>query len=73
MTFQAYLDSIHEKTGLWPDDFLAAAKEQGLTEPGVKVTAITDWLKGTYGLGHGHAMAIVQAFRTSGAIAPAKR
>lgn len=69
MTFQAYIDNIHAKTGLWPEDFLAVAQEKGLTEPGVKVTQITDWLKADYELGHGHAMAIVQAFRNLGAIA----
>lgn len=71
MTFQAYIDNIHAKTGLWPDDFLVVAQQKGLTEPGVTVTRITEWLKADYELGHGHAMAIVQAFRNAGAIAPA--
>ena len=34
------------------------ATETGIA-PGVKATQITDWLKADFGLGHGHAMAIV--------------
>ena len=64
MSFQAYLDNIQTKTGKTPADFkaLAAAKgfatDAGIT-PGVKATQITDWLKADFGLGHGHAMALV--------------
>ena len=64
MSFQAYLDNIQSKTGKTPADFkaLAAAKgfasDGGITS-GVKATQITDWLKADFGLGHGHAMAIV--------------
>ncbi len=64
MSFQAYLDNIEAKTGRSPADFkaLAAAKgfasEAGLA-PGIKAGAIVDWLKADFGLGHGHAMAIV--------------
>jgi hypothetical protein len=64
MTFQAYLDNIQAKTGKSPADFrrLAAAKKftgkSGLRE-GVKAGEIVAWLKTDYGLGHGHAMAIV--------------
>ena len=64
MSFQAYLDNIQAKTGKSPADFkaMAAAKgfatEAGLT-PGTKAGAIVDWLKAEFGLGHGHAMAIV--------------
>ena len=64
MSFQAYLDNIQAKTGKSPADFkaLAAAKgfagEAGLA-PGIKAGAIVDWLKADFGLGHGHAMAIV--------------
>lgn len=65
MTFQAYLDTIHEKTGLWPDDFLTAAREQGRLTPETKVMALVAWLKEDYGLGHGHAMAIVQSFKNA--------
>jgi hypothetical protein len=71
MTFQAYIDNVHAKTGLWPDDFAAAARAKDLLRPDVKVTALVEWLTADYDLGRGHAMAIVQAFRNDGLIAPA--
>jgi len=71
MTFQAYIDNIHSQTGKTPEDFLAAAKIKGMLDPNVKVMQIVDWLKKDYGLGHGHAMAIVLTFRNAGAIPPA--
>jgi hypothetical protein len=73
MSFQAYIDNIYAKTGQKPEDFLTAAKAKGLTEPDVKVMQIVDWLKAEYGLGHGHAIAIVQAFRDMGAIPGPKK
>ena len=71
MSFQAYIDNIHAKTGKTPEDFLAAAKAKGMVGPDVKLMAIVDWLKKDYGLGHGHAMAIVLTLRNAGAIPPA--
>jgi predicted transport protein len=65
MSFQAYLDTIKAKTGKKPDDFIALAKEKGLLEPGVKAGQIIAWLKEDFGLGHGHAMAIVNIFKQS--------
>lgn len=64
MSFQAYLDNIQAKTGKTPAEFRAMAAEKGFATaaglaPGVKATQITDWLKADFGLGHGHAMAIV--------------
>lgn len=64
MSFQAYLDTIQAKTGKTPADFKAMAAEKGFADadgiaPGVTATRITDWLKADFGLGHGHAMAIV--------------
>ena len=73
VTFQAYLDNIHAKTGMWPDDFLQAARAKDLIRPDVKVGQLVEWLKTDYGLGQGHAMAIVQAFRISGDVAPAPK
>jgi hypothetical protein len=64
MSFQAYLDNIEAKTGKSPADFrrLAAARKfsdkSGL-RPGVKPGEVVAWLKEDFGLGHGHAMAIV--------------
>jgi hypothetical protein len=66
MTFKAYIDNIKAQTGMTPQDFKAAAKKKGYLEPGVKVGEIVSWLKQDYGLGHGHAMAIVLTFKQSG-------
>ena len=64
MSFQAYLDNIQAKTGKSPADFRQMAVEKGFAGAegivkGVKATQITDWLKADFGLGQGHAMAIV--------------
>jgi hypothetical protein len=70
MSFQAYLDTIHQKTGKGPDDFRALAAQKGFTRsgtlaPGVKAGAIVDWLKQDFALGQGHAMAIVALLKGS--------
>ena len=59
MSFQAYLDNIQAKTGQRPEDIASAVRAQGLAKPGEMVA----WLKQEYGLGHGHAMAIVSLAR----------
>lgn len=58
MSFQAYLDNIETKTGLTPRQFIELARERGF-DAGTKATPIVAWLKEDYGLGHGHAMALV--------------
>lgn len=58
MSFQAYLDNIETKTGLTPRQFIALASERGFG-PGTKSGDILAWLSGEYGLGRGHAMALV--------------
>ena len=63
MTFQAYIDNIHAKTGKTPADFKALAEAKGLLVPGTKAGKITSWLKEEFGLGHGHAMAIYATFK----------
>ncbi len=65
MSFQAYLDTIKAKTGKEPKDFLALAGARGLLEPGVKPGAIVAWLKEDFGLGRGHAMAVVLTLQTA--------
>ena len=55
MSFQAYLDNVQEKTGKTPNDFIAEAKEKHLTE----FKDLMAWLKDDYGLGTGHAKAII--------------
>ena len=63
MSFQAYLDNIEEKTGLTPRQFVELAHDKGLDGPDVKAGAIVDWLKDDYGLGRGHAMALVHVIK----------
>ena len=58
MSFQAYLDNIESKTGLTPRQFVELAHEKGFG-PGTKATPIVEWLAADYGLGRGHAMALV--------------
>jgi hypothetical protein len=58
MSFQAYLDNIEEKTGLTPRQLVEQATAKGFG-PETKPTPIIEWLDADYGLGRGHAMAIV--------------
>ena len=58
MTFQAYLDNIEDKTGLTPREFVDLATAKGFG-PGTKAGEIVTWLAEDYGLGRGHAMALV--------------
>jgi hypothetical protein len=68
MSFQAYLDNIEEKTGLTPRQFIELAAQKGLEGPSVKAAAVIEWLKADYGLGRGHAMAIVHIIKHGAAI-----
>jgi len=63
MTYEAYLDTIKERTGLSVEDFQKLADEHGLLRPGVKAGEVVNWLKTDYGLGHGHAMAMYGTLR----------
>ena len=63
MSFQAYLDNIEDRTGITPREFIALAKERGYDDPAIKAGVIVDWLKADYGLGRGHAMALVYVIR----------
>jgi hypothetical protein len=65
MTFQAYLDAIKAKTGKTPEDFLALAEEKGLLQDGVRTGQIVTWLADDFGLGRGHAMALVETFKSA--------
>jgi hypothetical protein len=62
MSFQAYLDNIQAKTGKRPEDIVGMVRAQGLSKP----ADIIAWLKAEFGLGHGHAMAIVSLLRGDG-------
>jgi hypothetical protein len=64
MSFQAYLDNIESKTGKSPDQFRQWGRDKGFATrtgltPSVKAGTIVAALKEEFGLGHGHAMAIV--------------
>jgi hypothetical protein len=63
MSFQAYLDTIEDKTGLTPRQLVDIATEKGLADPSVKAGAILEWLKADYGLGRGHGMALVHVIQ----------
>lgn len=63
MSFQAYLDTIEDTTGLTPRELLEIAKEKGFDDPTVKAGTILEWLKDDYGLGRGHGMAFVHVIK----------
>jgi hypothetical protein len=70
MSFQAYLDRIEAKTGNSPDQFRQWGKRKGFSSGtglagGVKVGTIVAALKEEFGLGHGHAMAIVALLKSA--------
>lgn len=62
MSFQAYLDAIEKKTGKTPAELIALAKEKGFTAD-TKAGEMAAWLKEEFGLGHGHAMALVHVIK----------
>lgn len=59
MSFQAYLDKVQAQTGKTADDFKALAAAKGLSAH----AELLAWLKGEFGLGHGHANAVIAAIR----------
>ena len=63
MSFQAYLDAIERQTGRTPREFMEMAKDRGYGET-TKATEIVNWLKEDFGLGRGHAMALVHVIRS---------
>lgn len=62
MSFQAYLDAIEMKTGRTPAQLVELARERGF-DSSTKATPIVEWLKTEYGLGRGHAMAMVHVIK----------
>jgi hypothetical protein len=63
MSFQAYLDNIEAKTGKTPTELITLAKEKGYDAPETKAGTIVDWLKKDFGIGRGHAMALVHVLK----------
>ena len=63
MSFQAYLDTITAKTGMSIDDLLVIARDKGFDAPSTKAGDVVSWLADDYGLGRGHAMAIVRLLK----------
>lgn len=62
MTFQAYLDAVELKTQKTPNQLLEQARIKGFNED-TKAGEVIAWLKEEYGLGRGHAMAIVHIIK----------
>jgi hypothetical protein len=63
VSFQAYLDTIEDKTGLTPRQLVEIAETRGLVGDDVKAGEILEWLKDDYGLGRGHGMALVHVIK----------
>lgn len=66
MSFQAYLDNIHAKTGKTPEQFKALATRAGVFKPDMKAGELVEWLKREFDLGHGHSMALWAVFKDKG-------
>lgn len=62
MSFQAYLDNIEAKTGKTPQSFIDEASAKGFGVD-TKAGEIVQWLADDYGLGRGHAMALVHVIK----------
>jgi hypothetical protein len=71
MSFQAYLDTIEKKTGLTPRQLLDLAMQRGFDGPSTKASDVIAWLAEDFGLGRGHAMALVHVIK-NGPVVPAK-
>ncbi len=67
MSFQAYLDNIEKKTGKTPNEFIELATKKGF-DSNTKAGEIVSWLKDEYGLGRGHAMALVHVIKNGSQI-----
>ncbi|WP_433056915.1 DUF4287 domain-containing protein [Dactylosporangium sp. CS-033363] len=68
MSFQAYIDALETKTGMTPRALLTVAASRGFEGPQVRAGAVIEWLKEDYGVGRGHAMALVHVIKNGPAI-----
>lgn len=66
MSFEAYMNNIRARTGKAPRDFFDEAVSAGVLRPDTRAMEFVDWIKGHSGLGHGHAMAVWEAFKRNG-------
>lgn len=62
MSFQAYLDTVEKKTGKIPQELVDEAHARGYGAE-TKAGEIVAWLAEDYGLGRGHAMALVHVVK----------
>ncbi|QZY29966.1 DUF4287 domain-containing protein [Nocardioides coralli] len=62
MSFQAYLDTIQQKTGKIPQELVDEAHARGYGSD-TRAGEIVGWLAEAYGLGRGHAMALAHVVR----------
>ncbi|WP_375424504.1 DUF4287 domain-containing protein [uncultured Friedmanniella sp.] len=67
MSFQAYLDSLEDKTGQTPDQLLALAHARGFGAD-TKAGEVVSWLADGWGVGRGHAMAFVHVLKNGATI-----
>jgi len=67
MSFQAYLDSVEEKTGKTPQELIDLATKKGFGKD-TKAGEILEWLKNEFGLGRGHGMAVVHIIKNGAGI-----
>jgi hypothetical protein len=68
MSFQAYLDAIEDKTGKTPRQLVEEARERGWSGQKVQAGDVVEWLKNDYGVGRGHAMALVYVIKNGAKI-----
>jgi hypothetical protein len=73
MTFQAYIDNIKAKTGKTPEELKQAAEAAGVYRPDMKAAELVAWLDKTFGLGHGHSMAIWAVWKDNGWVKAPKK
>lgn len=66
MTFEAYLNTIRARTGKGPAEFFEEAVQGGVLTPSTRPMEFVAWLKAHSGLGHGHSMAVWEAFKRNG-------
>jgi hypothetical protein len=62
VSFQAYLDGLEKKTGRTPRELIDLASSRGF-DATAPAGEIVQWLKDDFGVGRGHAMALVHVIK----------